>query len=276
MKNHIKLIVFAIILGLFVLGFVFFTVDNLRVHDEQEPIFTFSHKVVDGENYNAKIDIGLGYKIIRFNYKNLPEQIKTGTIFMSENISSYITEETEDLEANNIVKSGEINEGSETEVKLTTFGEKYKTTIMLEGMEEEILAQNINSKLGYSMEYYFEDFEYTGYEDHDKYAWKLLSGDSAATMTIYDISDEDAYKEALENITKKELFEEISGDASPNIQKLYYRAFEENDIKKVNYIYIMWIDDLKLMVDLYMPQEAEEGVGMYMHRMTSTITGIEK
>lgn len=274
MKNHIKLIVLSIILGIVVLGFVLFVVDNLRVHNEQDPLFAFSHKVIDGEDYNAKIDTGLGYKIIRFYYKNLPEQIKVGTIFMSDNIS-YIIEENEKEEHtvdNNIEESGENDGNEEFEPKLTTFGEKYTSKIMLEGQEEETLAQKINSKLGYSMEYYFELFGYTGYDDHDKYDWLLLSGDTRATMTVYDISNEDAYKEALENITKKDLFKEISGDASESVQKEYYREFEENDIKKVNYIYIMWIDDLKLMVDLYMPQEVQEGVGHYMHQMVSTIT----
>ena len=273
MKNHIKLIISVIILAIFVLGLVFFVVDNLRVHNEQNPLFTFYHKIVDGEDYNEKIDIGLGYKIIRFYYKNLPEQIKTGTIFMSEDMSYLIEENKQDEpKINNTVESGENKESGEVEIKLTTFGEEHADTIMIEGQEQEVYAQKINSKLGYSMEYYFEDFEYTGYEDHDKYDWRLLSGDTRATMTIYDISNEDAYKEALENITKKDLFEEISGDNIKNVQKIYYREFEENEIKKVNYIYIMWIGDLKLMVDLYMPQEVQEGVGHYMHQMVNTIS----
>ena len=273
MKNHIKLIISVIILAIFVLGLVFFVVDNLRVHNEQNPLFTFYHKIVDGEDYNEKIDIGLGYKIIRFYYKNLPEQIKTGTIFMSEDMSYLIEENKQDEpKINNTVESGENKESGEVEIKLTTFGEEHADTIMIEGQEQEVYAQKINSKLGYSMEYYFEDFEYTGYEDHDKYDWRLLSGDTRATMTIYDISNEDAYKEALENITKKDLFEEISGDNIKKKKKIYYREFEENEIKKVNYIYIMWIGDLKLMVDLYMPQEVQEGVGHYMHQMVNTIS----
>ena len=273
MKNHLILIISSIILGIFVLGLVFFAVDNLRVHNEQDPIFAFYHKIADGEDYSEKIDIGLGYKIIRFYYKNLPEQIKMGTIFMSEDMSYMIEENKQDEpKINNIVESGENKESGEVEIKLTTFGEEHVDTIMIEGQAQEVYAQKINSKLGYSMEYYFEDFEYTGYDDHDKYDWRLLSGDSRATMTIYDISNEDAYKEALENITKKDLFEEISGDSMQNIQNSYYRAFEENEIKKVNYIYIMWVGDLKLMVDLYMPQEVQEGVGHYMHQMINTIS----
>ena len=209
-----------------------------------------------------------------FSSPNEPEVIKVGTLFMSENSPFDNNDEEITLDEVTVVESGEgINSGDEV-TKMTTFGEKYKDTIFLEGMEEEVYVEKINSKIGYSMEYFYELFDYVGYEDHDKYVWNLASGDIGSTMTVYDITNEDAYKEAMENIEKKDLFEEISGEESTSIQKLYYRTFSENEIKKVNYIYIMWLDDLKLMVDLYLPLEAEEGVGSYMRKMVATINKI--
>lgn len=172
--------------------------------------------------------------------------------------------------------SGDYKEETSGEdVKVTTFGEKYKDIIMLEGMEEEVDAKLINSKLGYSMTYYYDLFEYTGFEDHDVYTWYLSSGDDKSIFTVYDVSNDDAYKEALDKIDDDDLFIEISGEQEITNSKLYYRTFEQDDVSMVNYIYLMDIDDLKLMVDLYYRQEAEEGIGVYMKKMVKTITTLK-
>ncbi len=126
------------------------------------------------------------------------------------------------------------------------------------------------------MTYYYELFDYTGFEDYDRYLFNIPSGENSgdykSLLTIYDISDEEAYKEALDNISKDNLFEELSGDQNPQVQKAYYRTFKENEIEKVNHIYLMNLNNnLKLMVDLYYPQEASEGTGIYMHKMAKSI-----
>lgn len=263
MKKFLK-IFFFIVSILIVLGIIFYMVDTIRVQSGEEPFFTFNHKIVDGLDYSAKVDSGLGYKIIRFDILGHDEIIKIGTIFMKENPPEF---------EKNLIESGNDVSGESGEnVKVTTFGEKYKDTIILEGFEEEIDSKMINSKLGYSMTYYYDLFNYTGFEDHDLYLWHLSSGDDKATMTIYDISNEEAYKEALENIDKENLFEELSGDYNSEIEKIYYRAFDKDDAKMSNYIYLINLNDLKLMVDLYYRQEAEEGIGVYMQKMLKTIT----
>lgn len=269
MKKFLK-IFFSIVFVVAVLGIIFCIIDSLKVRNDEEPIFTFSHKILDGDAYYTKVDVGLGYKIVRLYYKN-QSKIKIGSIFMSEKMQDIIDENNLLDESNRFILSGDSGESGETVVKMTTFGEKYKATVPIEGMEEEVNAQNINSKIGYSMEYYYELFDYVGYEDHDKYSWYGASGDIQSTLTIYNISNEEAYKESLENITKEGMLEEISGDSSEKVQKIYYRSFKENEINKVNYVYILWFDDLKLMVDWYMPQEAQEGIGAYMRRMTQSI-----
>ena len=76
----------------------------------------------------------------------------------------------------------------------------------------------------------------------------------------------------MDNLDKENLFEELSGDYNSEIEKLYYRAFDKDDVKMSNYIYLMNLNDLKLMVDLYYRQEAEEGIGVYMQKMLKTIT----
>lgn len=274
MKKNIK-VFFAVLIVIIVIGVVFCIVDTLRVHGDEDPIFTFAHKIIDYADYSAKVDTGLGYKIIRFQSQTQPEVLKIGTIFMSEK-SPYENEENKKIEEINVPNvSGESfssGESGDTNNKVTTFGEKYKDTIWLEGMEEEINAQNINSKLGYSMEYYYELFDYIGYEGHDKYIWNQISGDTNTTMTVYDITDEKLYQDSLEKIGKEKNYEEISGEGNSNIQKAYYRTMKEDEIQKVNYIYIIWIDNLKIMVDLRLPLEAEEGIGQYMRKMVNTIT----
>lgn len=271
MKKFLKIFLY-IVLFVLVLGIVFYMIDSMRVQSGENPIFTFHHKIVDGLDYSAKIDSGLGYKIIRYDILGQEEIVKIGTIFMDETPPTIEL----DLDLSNIsgdtvsVESGEDIEN----VKVTTFGEKYKDTVMLEGFEEEVDAKTINSKLGYSMMYYYDLFEYTGFEDHDLYLWHLSSGDDKSTLTIYDVSNEAAYKEALDKIEEEKLFEQLSGDYAPEVKKLYYRAFEQEEVQMVNYIYLIDLNNLKLMVDLYYRQEAEEGIGVYMHKMAGTISDL--
>lgn len=270
MKRYFKIFILIVFVAL-VLGIVFGIIDGLRVHNDEDPLFTFYHKVIDGIDYSAKVDAGLGYKIIRYSYQNQPEIVKIGSIFMSEKMSYVIEENNENLSEladNNIEESGE-NSGEN--VKITTFGEKYTENININGIDTEIYAQNIISKLGYSMDYYFELFDYTGFDDHDKYVWNQVSGDNKCSMTIYDVTDEKAHKELLENINKEGLFEEISGDGIQEVHKTYKRVFKEDEIEKVNFVYLIWLNDLNLMVDLYMPLEYEESVGIYMKKMAETI-----
>lgn len=272
MKKILK-IFFSIILILALLGIIFYMIDTVKVQSGEEPRFSFSHKIIDGLDYSARVDYGLGYKIIRFDIMGHEEIIKIGTIFMDETPPEI--ELNMELSGNSgDAVSGESGDAIEN-VKVTTFGEKYKNVIMLEGNEEEVDAKEIKSKLGYSMTYYYDLFEYSGFEDHDLYLWHLSSGDNKSTLTIYDISNEEAYKEALDKIEEEKIFEEISGDYSSNVKKLYYRAFEQDQIKMVNYIHLIDLENLKLMVDLYYKQEAEEGIGVYMHEMTKTIGEVE-
>ena len=53
--------------------------------------------------------------------------------------------------------------------------------------------------------------------------------------------------------------------------KYVENTFEKDEIQMVTYIYLIDLNYLKLMVDLYYRQEAEEGIGVYMHKMTTTI-----
>ena len=136
MKKLLKIIL-SIVLLLIVLGIVFCIIDSLRVHADEEPIFAFVKSIADGEDYSAHINIGLGYKIIRYEIPNQPDQIKIGTIFMKvgkPNIVENNTQESNSGEVVILVESGESGESGEKIVKITTFGENYTDKIMLEGM----------------------------------------------------------------------------------------------------------------------------------------------
>ena len=80
MKNFLKIFLGLVILVV-ILGTIFYMVDTTRVHNECEPIFTFAHKIIDGIDFSAKVDTGLGYKIIRIETLDKQKTIKVGTIF---------------------------------------------------------------------------------------------------------------------------------------------------------------------------------------------------
>lgn len=276
MKKIFKILLYILIIIAF-LGIIFFAIDSVRIYDEKEPIFIIEHKILDGIDWSAKVDIGLGYKIIRYELPNKPEIVKAGTIFMEENLpEEYYLKDEDNVEENTeiIEDSGEISEDvaveeSGEEIKLTTFGEKSEDIIYIEGEEMSVLAEDINSKLGYTMKYYYELFEYAGFDSHDTYTWKLTSGDSKAFMTIYDMSDDTKYEESLNKIEKDKNFEELSGDS--RFEKFFSKNYKENDIDKKNHTYYMQADNIRLMIESIYPLEAEEGIGRYIDKMITTI-----
>lgn len=83
MKKFLKILFLAILI-LVLLGIIFYMVDNIKVQNGENPIFAFHHKIVDGIDYSAKVDTGLGYKIIRFDISG-EKVLRIGTIFMDEN-----------------------------------------------------------------------------------------------------------------------------------------------------------------------------------------------
>lgn len=266
MKNFLKIFLGLVILVI-ILGTIFYMVDTTRVHNDCEPIFTFAHKIIDGIDFSAKVDTGLGYKIIRIETLDKQKTIKVGTIFMKEEMPNNIIES-----GDSILTSGDIASSGENELpKQTTFGESYEDFIMLEGMEEKVYAKRLNSKLGYSMTYYHDLFEYVGFEDHDLYKWTYTSGDMQSTMTIYDVTDQKVYDEAMKKINKDKALEELSGEGTI-FEKAYSKTFTENDIHKVQYYYFINLENLKLMLDLSYPVEAAEGIGIYMSNMIVSIT----
>ena len=141
---------------------------------------------------------------------------------------------------------------------------------MLEGMEEKVYAKRLNSKLGYSMTYYYDLFEYVGFENHDLYKWIYTSGDMQSTMTIYDVTDQKEYDKAIKKINKDKALEELSGDGTI-FEKAYSKMYTENEIHKIQYFYFINLENLKLMIDLSYPLEAAEGIGMYMNNMLVSI-----
>ena len=78
MKKGIK--IFLIILGVIILGLIFFAVDYNRVQKQEKPIFCINYSTLrDG---GTKAYIGLGYKVIDFNMLNGYDEIKIGSWFM--------------------------------------------------------------------------------------------------------------------------------------------------------------------------------------------------
>lgn len=265
MKNFLKIFLGLVILVI-ILGTIFYMVDTTRVHNDCEPIFTFAHKIIDGIDFSAKVDTGLGYKIIRIETLDKQKTIKVGTIFMKEEMPNNIIES-----GDNILTSGDIVSSGENELpKQTTFGESYEDFIMLEGMEEKVYAKRLNSKLGYSMTYYYDLFEYVGFENHDLYKWIYTSGDMQSIMTIYDVTDQKEYDKAIKKINKDKALEELSGDGTI-FEKAYSKMYTENEIHKIQYFYFINLENLKLMIDLSYPLEAAEGIGMYMNNMLVSI-----
>ena len=207
MKKFLK-IIFSIIFILAILGIIFYMIDTIRINNERDPIFVFSHKIIDGIDYSAKIDYGLGYKIIKFEFSGDKEVIRTGSFFIDESVPNVKI----DSKISNYIsgESGEL-------IKITTFGENYKDKILIEGEENEVDTKLINSKLGY-----------TGFDEFDFYVWNMTSsGEEKSTMTITNISSEDKYKEAIEKIQSDENYTEISGEQG---EIAYYKVTTTNEI----------------------------------------------
>lgn len=271
MKNFFRIFL-GLLVFIIILGTIFYMVDTAKVHNESEPVFTFVHKIVDGLDYSAKVDIGLGYKIIRIETLDNQKTIKVGTIFMKEEMPNNIVES-----GDKALTSGDISvsSGESESPKQTTFGESYEDFIMLEGMEEKVYVKKINSKLGYSMNYFYDLFEYVGFEDHDLYKWSLTSGDMEAIMTVSDVTEQKTYDEAIKKIGKDKELEELSGDGmNESFSKTYFKMYTKNEIPRVEYIYFLELDGLRLMVDLSYIAEAAEGIGVYMSNMLTSITKI--
>lgn len=271
MKSFFKIFLGLVVL-IIILGTIFYMVDTTRVHNDSEPIFTFMHKIIDGVDYSAKIDTGLGYKIIQIETLNSRKTIKVGTIFMKEDMPNNIIES-----GDSILTSGDISisSGESESPKQTTFGEGYEDIIMLEGIEEKVYAKRINSKLGYSMNYFYDLFEYVGFEDHDLYNWMSTSGDMEAIMTVADVTEQNDYDEAIKKIGKDKELEELSGEGLiESFSKVYFKMYTKNEISRVEYIYFVELDGLRLMADLSYITEAAEGVGVYMGNMLASITKI--
>ena len=65
MKKKIGIWIILIIIGILLLGMLFFAVDTYRIKNDKPPIFAVQYSVLkDG---GTTIYIGLGYKIIDYN-----------------------------------------------------------------------------------------------------------------------------------------------------------------------------------------------------------------
>lgn len=266
MKKFIKLFfkfILTLILILSVLGVIFYMVDTTRVNNDFSPRYTFLHKIIDRVDGCAiQVDYGLGYKIVRIEVPNSSDIIRVGGLTMDENCDELLGHYVPTLEDLANEMSGE----KIAEEKKTTFGEAYQDTIMLEGEEEIVDVKEINSKLEYSMKYYFDLFEYTGYDDHDNYVWNLMpSGDTKAMMTIKEISGDSEYQNLLKKI-KSEKYEEVSGE-----QAHFVKNYMANKVPMKKYIYILQNETRKLKVEFQLVTEALEGIGVYMHKMLNSI-----
>ena len=93
MKKGIK--IFLIILGVIILGLIFFAVDYNRVQKQEKPIFCINYSTLrDG---GTKAYIGLGYKVIDFNMLNGYNEMKIGSWFMQyEDLESEYSAYTEE------------------------------------------------------------------------------------------------------------------------------------------------------------------------------------
>ena len=99
MKKGIK--IFLIILGVIILGLIFFAVDYNRVQKQEKPIFCINYSTLrDG---GTKTYIGLGYKVIDFNMLNGYNEMKIGSWFMQyedfeSEYSAYTEEQLNSIE----------------------------------------------------------------------------------------------------------------------------------------------------------------------------------
>ncbi len=94
MKKRIGIVIILIIIGILLLGMLFFAVDSYRIKNNKPPIFAVQYKVLkDG---GTTMYIGLGYKIIDYNIIDGNNKIYIGSLFMN-----YEDHTDENLKSNN-------------------------------------------------------------------------------------------------------------------------------------------------------------------------------
>ena len=80
MKKKIGVVIILIIIGILLLGMLFFAVDTYRIKNDKPPIFAVQYSVLkDG---GTTIYIGLGYKIIDYNVIDGNDKMYIGSYFM--------------------------------------------------------------------------------------------------------------------------------------------------------------------------------------------------
>lgn len=80
MKKKIGIWIILIIIGILLLGMLFFAVDSYRIKNDKAPIFAVQYKVLkDG---GTTMYIGLGYKIIDYNIIDGNDKTYIGSLFM--------------------------------------------------------------------------------------------------------------------------------------------------------------------------------------------------
>lgn len=80
MKKKIGIVIILIIIGILLLGMLFFAVDSYRIKNDKPPIFAVQYSVLrDG---GTTIYIGLGYKIIDYNVIDGNDKTYIGSYFM--------------------------------------------------------------------------------------------------------------------------------------------------------------------------------------------------
>ncbi len=98
MKKKIGIVIILIIIGVLLLGMLFFAVDSYRIKNDKPPIFAVKYKVFkDG---GTTMYIGLGYKIIDYNVIDGNDKTYIGSYFM--NYDTYVEENTKNIVNNEI------------------------------------------------------------------------------------------------------------------------------------------------------------------------------
>ena len=98
MKKKIGIVIILIIIGVLLLGMLFFAVDSYRIKNDKPPIFAVKYKAFkDG---GTTMYIGLGYKIIDYNVIDGNDKTYIGSYFM--NYDTYVEENTKNIVNNEI------------------------------------------------------------------------------------------------------------------------------------------------------------------------------
>lgn len=172
---------------------------------------------------------------------------------------------------------------SSSEPQRLSYGEPFETTISLEGMEEPVMAQNVVSSLGYTMDYFCEDFTIEPGKTSDLFRWNYDAAELPQNAMIVTRRTESADTAAAAMKTELEgkyvSVEQGVYDLGGEVCAALYAsdAKEGSGLPAWTYcnVFVLPAGEGCLVVEQRYAYEAADGIGARVYAMLATLGVID-